>query len=69
MAQYTREAVARILTALLAGAEADERRFAASRDYHGGRVSGLRTALELLTMDENDALPTATAKPSPATQP
>jgi len=57
MAQYPRDAVTRILTKLLAGEEDNVRRFPASSDYYKGRASGLQTALELLAMDENDALP------------
>lgn len=59
MAQYSREAVTRILASLLTGAEADARRFTATSEYHSGRVAGLTTAIELLTMDEDDGLPRA----------
>lgn len=57
MSQMPRDAVVRVLQKLLAGAEADARQF--SRDYYDGRASGLRTALEILAMDEDDVLPPA----------
>lgn len=63
MAQIPRTSVASILKMLLASAETDQRlsKTPSSRDYYDGRVSGLRTALDVLGMDEDDCLPPVSA--------
>lgn len=54
MSEIPRASVVSILKALLV-TETEMGRLAKSemsREYHGGRASGLRTAIEVLTMDE-----------------
>lgn len=57
MSQLPRDAVVRILQKLMAEAEDDVRSFASSPDYYKGRVSGIKTALDVLAMDEDELLP------------
>lgn len=57
MALMPREAVVRVLQTLLANTEADASRSSASRDWFDGRASGIKSALNVLTADEDDLLP------------
>lgn len=58
MAQLPRESVVAILQTLLVTAEANAaRRGVYLRDYYEGRASGIQSALDILTKDEDYFLP------------
>lgn len=53
MSELPRASVVSILETLLAAALADAARFKHSAEHHEGRASGLQTAIDLLTKDED----------------
>lgn len=59
MPRMPRESVVNILKTLLASTEANARRSSASREWLDGRASGIQSALDILTLNEDDLLPPA----------
>jgi len=52
-----RESVVNILKTLLASTEAAARLSSASQEWYDGRASGIQSALDILTLDEDELFP------------